>query len=124
VRAYAKNPGEAAKKSWTALGPSKEIKGIATRKGKWFPRLAYKKGVPSAAAPSLGRIFFVGQALEAARAAARAKKGQKGQHVGRMLGGSLGWLASARMKFLPSLATWSGGEAAGAALGRLISKKT
>jgi len=82
-----------------------------------------KGKIPSRLAPSLQRAMLVGSALEAGRAAIKGKKENRGMHIGRGVGGTLGWLASARMKMLPSMVTWGAGEAIGGALGKALTRK-
>lgn len=121
---YAKRPLQSLRKSWEAIGPKREITGLKTRGWKLPEVIRSPKGkTPSRLSPSFQRIMLLGQAAESARAAVKGKPENRGMHIGRGIGGTLGWLASSRMKMLPSMVTWGAGEALGGALGKVLTRK-
>jgi hypothetical protein len=122
AKSSVKNPITTMKTNWLAMGPKREL--LLKTKAKHLPRLAWgsKALKPSAFAPSVQRAFFIAQALEAGRKATRAPKGQRAKQYGRLVGGSLGWLAGSRARLLPSLALWSAGQGLGSLTGSAIAK--
>jgi len=104
LKQYVTKPGEAVKADWRAMGGN-------LRKGKAPRKL------------TLNRAMFAGTGAVGAHNVATAKKGDRAEAAGKLLGSSAGWLGSSRLRFLPSLAMWAAGEHAGGAAGRLISGK-
>jgi len=123
LRSYARNPIKALGKSWRAMGPAKgPIVGVGKVTGKVLPRAIRSLGAKIPVGyPTLNRLFFAGYTLHQLRNLLSAKD-RKGERLGKLVGGTGGWLLGSRLPMIPSIAAWMGSEAIGGGLGKLYDK--